>query len=241
MPLIGCCGWAGAQAQYFAQFPVIEIQSTFYDPPASKVAARWRATAPPGFEFCIKAWQLITHSASSPTYRRLRQPVDARRSAFFGSFQDTDEVWQAWIKTLEIADAVGASVVLFQCPASFRANPVNIGNLSRFFQKIGPQPFGLAWEPRGPWPDKIVRDLCAQYRLIHCVDPLVCAPDYQGASYWRLHGKGSYSYRYTDEDLMDLKKLLSLAPTEPQSRILFNNVTMKEDASRFRRLLGETP
>ena len=143
MPLIGCCGWAGAQAQYFAQFPVIEIQSTFYDPPASKVAARWRATAPPGFEFCIKAWQLITHSASSPTYRRLRQPVDARRSAFFGSFQDTDEVWQAWIKTLEIADAVGASVVLFQCPASFRANPVNIGNLSRFFQKIGPQPFGL--------------------------------------------------------------------------------------------------
>jgi uncharacterized protein YecE (DUF72 family) len=239
-PLIGCCGWAGSQPQYFSQFPVIEIQSTFYDPPASKVAVRWRATAPPEFEFCIKAWQLITHSPSSPTYRRLRRPIDAERSAFFGSFQDTDEVWQAWMKTREIADAVRASVVLFQCPASFRASRSNIENLSRFFQKIGPQAFRLAWEPRGTRPAEVVRDLCAQYRLIHCVDPLASAPDCESASYWRLHGKGSYSYRYTDEDLIELKKLLFLAPTGPQAYILFNNVTMKEDANRFRLSLNNT-
>jgi uncharacterized protein YecE (DUF72 family) len=241
MPLIGCCGWAGSQPQYFPQFPVIEIQSTFYDPPASKIAARWRMSAPPEFEFCIKAWQLITHAPSSPTYRRLRHPIDAGRSGFFGSFQDTDEVWQAWMKTLEIAEAVRASVVLFQCPASFQPSRPNIENLSRFFQKIGPQAFSLAWEPRGPWQAQIVRDLCAQYRLIHCVDPLVSAPDPESAIYWRLHGKGSYSYRYTDEDLIELKKLLLLAPACPQAYVMFNNVTMKEDADRFRRLLDDTP
>jgi len=196
--------------------------------------------APPEFEFCIKAWQMITHTPSSPTYRRLRKPIDAERSAFFGSFKDTDEVWQAWIKTLEIAVAVRASVVLFQCPASFQASHSNIENLSRFFPKIGPQPFRLAWEPRGPWPAEVVRDLCAQYGLIHCVDPLVCAPDAESAPYWRLHGKGSYSYRYTDEDLVELKKLLFQAPPQPQAYILFNNVTMKEDANRFRRLLDNT-
>jgi uncharacterized protein YecE (DUF72 family) len=235
--LIGCCGWAGSQTQYFSQFPILEIQTTFYDPPASNVAARWRTIAPPEFEFCVKAWQLITHAPSSPTYRRLRRPINAERSAFFGSFQDTDEVWQAWMKTLEIAAAVRASVVLFQCPASFRTNRANIENLSRFFQKIGPQSFRLAWEPRGPWPAEVVRDLCAQYRLIHCVDPLVSTPDGESVPYWRLHGKGSYSYRYTDEDLIELKKLLFLAPTEPRARILFNNITMKEDAKRFRLLL----
>jgi len=240
-PLIGCCGWAGSQAQYFSQFSVIEIQSTFYDPPAPKVAAQWRTSAPPGFEFCIKAWQLITHSPSSPTYRRLRKPIDAERSASFGAFQNTDEVWQAWMKTLEIAEAVRANIVLFQCPASFRASGVNIGNLARFFQKTGPQPFRLAWEPRGPWPAEIVRDLCAHYGLIHCVDPLVSAPTGESAPYWRLHGKGSYSYRYTDEDLIELKKLLLLAPTGRPACILFNNVTMKEDAIRFRRLLNEAP
>jgi uncharacterized protein YecE (DUF72 family) len=238
-PLIGCCGWAGSQSQYFSQFPVIEIQSTFYDPPAVRVAARWRAIAPPHFDFCIKAWQLITHSPSSPTYRRLRKAIDAERSAFFGSFQDTDEVWQAWTKTLEIAEAVRASVVLFQCPASFRSSRANIENLSRFFEKIGPQKFRLAWEPRGPWSSEIVRDLCAQYRLIHCVDPLASTPGCESAPYWRLHGKGSYSYRYTDQDLAELRRLLSLAPSQSQAYILFNNVTMKEDANRFRSLLDE--
>lgn len=239
-PLIGCCGWAGSQLRYFSEFPVIEIQSTFYDPPASKVAVRWRTNSPPGFEFCIKAWQLITHSPTSPTYRRLRKPINPDRSAFFGSFQDTSEVWQAWMKTLEIAEAVRASIVLFQCPASFRASRPNIENLSRFFQKIGPQSFRLAWEPRGPWSAEVVRDLCAQYGLIYCVDPLVFAPDGESAPYWRLHGKGSYSYRYTDEDLLELKKLLLLTPTESQAYILFNNVSMKEDANRFRLLLDKT-
>jgi len=235
--LIGCCGWAGSQPQYFSQFPVIEIQSTFYDPPDAKVALRWRATAPPGFEFCIKAWQLITHSSSSPTWRRLRKPIAAERSPHFGSFQDTEEVWQAWIKTLEIARTLRVAILLFQCPASFRATAPNIENLSRFFQKIGPQPFRLAWEPRGPWPVEIVRTLCTQHGLMHCVDPLMSVPSRENAAYWRLHGKGTYSYRYTDQDLLNLKRMLTLAPTEPQAHILFNNITMKEDANRFRLLL----
>jgi hypothetical protein len=60
--------------------------------------------------------------AIEPTYRRLRKPINAERSAFFGSFQDTDEVWQAWMKTLEIAEAASSRVVLFQCPASLVKN-----------------------------------------------------------------------------------------------------------------------
>ena len=123
---------------------------------------------------------------------------------------------------------------------SFQASRPNIENLSRFFQKIGPQSFRLAWEPRGPWPPEIVRDLCAQYRLIHCVDPLVSTPDPRNAAYWRLHGKGSYSYRYTDDDLLELRRLLLLAPAQPQAYILFNNIQMKEDANRFRLLLDNS-
>jgi uncharacterized protein YecE (DUF72 family) len=217
--LIGCCGWAGAQAQYFSQFSVIEIQSTFYDPPAAKVAARWRAMAPPDFEFCLKAWQLITHPCSSPTYRRLRGFLSPGRRQLCGFFQDTEEVWDAWKRTLEIAETVRASVILFQCPASFKATPGNIENLSRFFQKIGPQSFRLAWEPRGPWPCEVVRDLCAEHTLIHCVDPF------------------TYSYRYSDEDLAQLKRLLYQTQAQDPAYLLFNNVSMKSDAERFMGLL----
>jgi uncharacterized protein YecE (DUF72 family) len=233
--LIGCCGWAGSQASYFSQFPVIEIQSTFYDPPAAKVAAGWRTSAPPDFEFCIKAWQLITHSCSSPTYRRLRRSISSERREQCGFFRDTEEVWDAWKTTLEIAEALRATVVLFQCPASFRPTPDNIENLSRFFRRIGSQPFRLAWEPRGPWPCEVIHDLCAQHRLIHCVDPLMSRSIDGDIVYWRLHGKGSYSYRYTDEDLADLKKLRSQTQVT-RAYILFNNVTMKADVERFQQL-----
>jgi uncharacterized protein YecE (DUF72 family) len=98
--LIGCCGWAEKQSLYLSHFPVIEIQSTFYHPPAAKVATKWRELATSDFIFCIKAWQLITHTASSPTYRRLRSPIAAEDRECLGSFRDTEQVWQAWKQTL---------------------------------------------------------------------------------------------------------------------------------------------
>jgi uncharacterized protein YecE (DUF72 family) len=76
--LIGCCGWTEAQARYVIDFPTIELQTTFYEPPAAAVAKRWKSLAPAGFDFCMKAWQLITHTPSSPTYRRLKSSVSRR-------------------------------------------------------------------------------------------------------------------------------------------------------------------
>jgi uncharacterized protein YecE (DUF72 family) len=238
LPLIGYCGWAGAQARYVSEYPAIEIQTTFYDPPAAKIAAKWRALAPPGFTFCIKAWQLITHTPSSPTYRRLRTPVKPGDRDLLGSFRDTGQVWQAWERTLEIAEALEAKVVVFQCPASFQPTPINLQNFSKFFRKVGPQSFRMAWEPRGPWPPDLVRELCAEHGLLHCVDPFVNRSVYGDPLYWRLHGKGSYSYRYTDEDLEQLKSMLLVSKTDQPAYVLFNNISMKEDADRFMRLLS---
>jgi uncharacterized protein YecE (DUF72 family) len=72
---VGCCGWAAARARYFKQFRTIELQSTFYQPSAVDLAEEWRRDAPEDFRFCLKAWQLITHGASSPTYRKLKAPL----------------------------------------------------------------------------------------------------------------------------------------------------------------------
>ena len=83
--LVGCCGWTEAQARYVVDFPVIEIQTTFYYPPAISVARRWRATAPAQFIFCMKAWQLITHTPASPTYRRLRSPIAESEADMVGA------------------------------------------------------------------------------------------------------------------------------------------------------------
>ncbi len=86
---IGCCGFRAARAAYFAQLPAVEVQHTFYQPPQPATLARWRAEAPPGFTFTVKAWQLITHVATSPTYRRLKRPLTEEERPQAGAFRDT--------------------------------------------------------------------------------------------------------------------------------------------------------
>lgn len=228
---VGCCGWASARARYFQQFRTIELQSTFYEPPASGLARKWRREAPDGFRFCLKAWQLITHAASSPTYRKLKTPLPERSRPAVGGFQPSEEVWCAWEVTREIACALDAAVIVFQCPASFRPEARNIRNLETFFRRAGDCRHLLAWEPRGDWPADLVRDLCARLHLIHCVDPFAADPVTGGVRYFRLHGRGGYRYHYSDEELWKLRAK-ALAGGEG-AYVMFNNIWMKDDALRL--------
>ena len=107
-PVVGCCGFAEAQKTYFAHFPLVEIQQTFYRPPMPQTAARWRRDAPEDFVFTLKAWQLITHEPSSPTYCRLPRAIPATEWERYGSFRPTAEVFAAWETTLEIAGILRA-------------------------------------------------------------------------------------------------------------------------------------
>ncbi|NIN51751.1 MAG: DUF72 domain-containing protein, partial [Nitrososphaeria archaeon] len=67
---VGCCGFPGSRKGYFNDFNLVEIQQTFYKMPRLETAQRWRQEAPNEFEFTLKAWQLITHPPTSPTYRK---------------------------------------------------------------------------------------------------------------------------------------------------------------------------
>lgn len=72
---IGCCGFRSSRESYYPLLPAVEVQHTFYQPPQLATLAKWRKEAPADFEFTIKAWQLITHQSSSPTYRRLKREL----------------------------------------------------------------------------------------------------------------------------------------------------------------------
>src|SRR5690349_19406613 len=165
---VGCCGWTEAQARYVVDFPTIELQTTFYQPPADGVAQRWRVQAPAGFRFCLKAWQLITHTPASPTYRRLKSQVSPSERNLYGSFRPTEQVSLAWERTAEIARTLDASVILFQCPRSFDPRPEHVRDFRAFFRRLERGPSVLAWEPRGEWPPDLVRNLCAEFDLVHC-------------------------------------------------------------------------
>ncbi len=233
---IGCCGWSESQAKYFRDFRLLEIQETFYQPGGIGKYETWRERAPGDFEFTVKAWQLITHEPSSPTYRRLKAAVPPSRKERYGSFRPTTEVIAAWEVTALVAEALGAGIVLFQSPASFKPDAANRKNIRTFFSKIDRRSFTLAWEPRGAWEEKDILALCRDLNLVHCVDPFKGRPLAGGIRYFRLHGLPGYDlgYRYTDEDLQRLQGMID----RPTSYVLFNNNTMRDDTVRFQQLAG---
>jgi uncharacterized protein YecE (DUF72 family) len=226
---VGCCGFVVSQKDYFKLFNLIEIQNTFYQIPRLQTAERWRGTAPQDFEFTMKAWQLITHEPSSPTYRRLRSTIEPVEFDRYGRFRATSEVMEAWNRTATFARTLGASIVVFQCPASFRPTEQNVINMREFFGRIDRVGFRFAWEPRGIWPEELVLQVCEELQLAHCVDPFKNKSQYGAFQYFRLHGINGYAYRYTDVDLQRLKKWIDKKPTY----LLFNNNWMKDDALRF--------
>jgi uncharacterized protein YecE (DUF72 family) len=230
---VGCCGFALNQAEYFRTFPAVQINTSFYNLPRLETAARWRATAPPGFTFTMKAWQVITHRATSPTYKRTRlDPSDLEHCGHFG-FNPT--IRWAWDETFAVAKTLGVELVLFQCAVSFRPTKENLGQLRAFFERAKRGQFRLGWEPRGEWPAELVADLCRELDLIHVVDPFQNPPALAGKlRYYRLHGMAVPRHRYTEDELHRLREFcLGPAPTY----VFFNNVPMASDARRFQKLL----
>lgn len=226
---IGCCGFGRARAEYYRWLGLVEVQQTFYKPPQLATVRRWREEAPASFQFTVKAWQLITHEPSSPTYRKASVSLDGL-PAHYGAFRPTPEVAAAWDCTREIALALRAPVVLFQCPASFGPTAEHLANLRSFFREVDRGGLVFTWEPRGDWPDDLVRLLCDELGLIHAVDPFSKLPVTGGIAYFRLHGITGYRYRFTDGDL---KRLLSWCRGYDEVYCLFNNVSMWDDAGRF--------
>lgn len=226
---VGCCGFTISQQEYFKTFKVIEIQQTFYQLPQLKTAEKWRQLAPQDFEFTLKAWQLITHEAYSPTYQRLKEKIDPSRLGKYGSFKPTEEVKSAWDRTAAFARLLQAKVIVFQCPPSFRPYPKNIANLRIFFEQVERHNFQFAWEPRGDWPAETILHLCTDLHLIHCVDPFKNRPLYGDFQYFRLHGMNGYNYQYSDIELEQVRDWAKIKPTY----VMFNNTMMKEDALRY--------
>ena len=83
---IGTCGFRLKKEDYVQRLSTVEIQHTFYQPPQVKTLEGWRRDVPADFEFTLKAWQLITHEAESPTYKRLRRKLTDVEAAETGSF-----------------------------------------------------------------------------------------------------------------------------------------------------------
>jgi len=244
---VGCCGFTITRKRYYELFDVVELQETFYNPPDKFKLRKFREEAPEAFIFAMKAWQAITHNPSSPTWRKSKFKVPEGVREFYGDLRPTKENFEAWELIRDAAKELNAKVIVIQTPPSFNFNDTNFRNAREFLSTISRCEFIIGWEVRGDWRthrSELAEIINMSPNIIHITDPFKEMPVViKPVTYFRLHGIGkgevNYRYKYTEDDLRKLLKIVSeLSGKSTEVYVLFNNIFMKDDALRFKELLA---
>jgi uncharacterized protein YecE (DUF72 family) len=143
---------------YAAQFPVVEVDSTFYAPPSERNAQLWVERTPAGFVFDIKAFALLTdHGAAparlTPALQALVPPEAAgKRNVYLRDLPAQAEslLWETHRRALAPLHAAGKlGAVLFQFPPWFRAGHVGREHIHRAVGELAPYPVAVEFRGGG--------------------------------------------------------------------------------------------
>ena len=113
---------------YASQFPIVEVDSTYYYPPTERNAALWAERTPTEFTFHVKAYSLLTQHPTRPDSlaEDLREsvPPQSRGKRFlYASHLPAavmDEVWERFREALMPLHSAGKlGAVHFQFPEWF--------------------------------------------------------------------------------------------------------------------------
>jgi uncharacterized protein YecE (DUF72 family) len=124
---------------YASNFPLVEVDSTYYSPPAERTVGYWRDRTPTGFTFNVKAFSLLTQHPTrrDALYKDLRERVPDKKTLYLRDVSDdvVEEVWQRFLDPLwPLHEAGRLGTLLFQFPQWFpigRANKEYILQVKR--------------------------------------------------------------------------------------------------------------
>src|SRR5512135_594372 len=117
-------------AFYASQFPIVEVDSSYYALPSEKNAGLWVERTPSHFTFNVKAFSLMTQHPAQvralPT--QMRDAAGEKRSVYPRDLapsviDDVFEMFRSALMPLHSAGKLGA--VLFQFPEWFTPAPKN--------------------------------------------------------------------------------------------------------------------
>jgi uncharacterized protein YecE (DUF72 family) len=209
-------------ARYAVQFPVVEINSSFYRPHRPATYSRWAKSVPPGFLFSVKMPKVATHE------RRLVQVNDV-----------LDEFLE---QAKQLGDALGPVLVQLPPSLSFSAEIAE-----RFFAAVRERFDGaIALEPRhASWFDREAELQLQHYRVSRvAADPAVaCAAaepgGWSGLVYYRLHGAPqTYYSEYSQAYLETLARELTRAARSAPVWCIFDNTALGTATVNALELLG---
>lgn len=237
-------------AYYASQFPVVEVDATYYAPPAERTAAAWAARTPADFVFNVKAFSLLTHHPTRPKaiYADLRP--DTTKNVYLRDCpaQLVDAVWERFTAALApLHDAGKCGAVLFQFPQWFPISRANKTYVLECARRLAPLRICVEFRNR-TWmsPDNQgeTLDFLRSYALPYvCVDmpqgypssiPPVVAATAPDLAVVRFHGHSEnwnsrdiyqrFGYRYSAAELAEwAPRLTELAGSVRETHVLMNN------------------
>ncbi|MER7332740.1 MULTISPECIES: DUF72 domain-containing protein [unclassified Micromonospora] len=237
-------------AYYARQFPLVEVDATYYSPPAERTARLWAERTPAGFTFNVKAFSMLTGHPTrlSALYKDLR-PDTAKKNLYPDDLppQAYEEVWTRFLTALDpLVEAGKLGALLFQFPPWFTIRRDNKQYLLEVAKRCAP--LRPVYEFRhASWFDGDNADetlaFLRQHRLAYvCVDmpqghrssvpPVLAAT--ADLAVVRFHGHSDkwtskdihekFGYRYSDRELRDwAPKLRELADSTERTHVLMNN------------------
>src|SRR5205085_12075392 len=113
---------------YASQFPLTEIDGTYYAPPSEQQAQLWAERTPDGFRFDVKAYSLLTGHPTRPRSLwkdirdRLAPDVAEKRNVYAHHLdpEALDEAWRRFHAALRpLHDGGRLGAILFQYPPWF--------------------------------------------------------------------------------------------------------------------------
>jgi len=151
---------------YATQFPLVEVDSTYYGIPKPETVESWAAQTPAGFTFDVKSFSLFTNHPTRP----LSMPPDLRealpaalrekRNLYLEQLPDdiVDESWERFRAALEPLRAAGKlAAVFFQFPPWFLPSSRSLAYVEQCQERM--HGFQVAVEFRRPeWLDPRHRD-----------------------------------------------------------------------------------
>jgi len=216
---------------YARQFPLVEVDATYYALPAEQTAATWAARTPAGFTFNIKAFSLFTQH---PT-RVAALPVDLRAAAektgkdrvYLKDLDPavTDQAWQRFLAALEpLRQAGKLGAILLQFPPWFPISRARKEYIVSCAERVAPDRVCVEFRNQTwmtPGNQEETLGFLAEHRLPYvCVDmpqgyrdsiPPVVAATAPDLAVVRMHGHSGaweskdiherFGYRYTDREL----------------------------------------
>jgi uncharacterized protein YecE (DUF72 family) len=244
---------AEARLRYYAtQFPVVEVDSTYYTPPNEANSQRWVDRTPDGFRFDVKAFSLLTQHPTRPTalYKDLRPETD-KKNVYAKDLEPTvvDEVWERFLSALRpLHEAGKLGALLFQFPQWFTLKRANKEYLLECMERAAPYRISVEFRSATWFRDEAATeetlDFLRSYALpFVCVDmpqghassvPPVVAATSKEMAVVRFHGHSDkwqsrdiyerFGYSYDEAELRPwAPRLRELAAATAETHVLLNN------------------